>query len=70
VVGDVDLDEFSTGVSKDQESEEQVEGEGRDDEEVDGDNLADMCRRKVRHVEDRRSEGRRMYLATVSSATS
>jgi len=43
VVGDVDLDEFSPGVSKDQESEEQVEGEGRDDEEVDGHNLADMC---------------------------
>jgi hypothetical protein len=42
VVGDVDMDEFSTVVSKDQESEEQVEGEGRDDEEVDGDNLADM----------------------------
>src|SRR5438309_9090632 len=41
VVGDVDVDEFSTVVAKDQESEEQVEGEGRDDEEVDGDNLAD-----------------------------
>jgi hypothetical protein len=36
VVGDVDMDEFSTVVSKHQESEEQVEGEGRDDEEVDG----------------------------------
>src|SRR5437773_10121042 len=35
VVGDVDLDEFSTVVSKDQESEEQAAGEGRDDEEVD-----------------------------------
>jgi hypothetical protein len=43
VVSDVDMDEFSTGVSKDQESEEQVEGEGRDDEEVDGDNLAGIC---------------------------
>ena len=43
VVGDVDLDEFSTGMSKDQESEEQLEGEGGDDEEVDGDNLADVC---------------------------
>jgi len=41
VVGDVDVDEFSTVVAKDQESEEQVEGEGRDDEEVDGDNLVD-----------------------------
>jgi len=37
------MDEFSTIVSKDQESEEQVEGEGWVDEEVDGDNLADMC---------------------------
>src|SRR5437879_7670301 len=40
VVGDVDVDEFSTVVAKDQESEEQVEGEGRDDEEVDRDNVA------------------------------
>jgi len=39
VVGDVDMDEFSTVVSKDQESEEQLEGEGRDNEEVDGDNV-------------------------------
>jgi hypothetical protein len=43
VVGDVDLDEFSPGVSKDQESEEQLEGEGGDDEEVGSDNLADVC---------------------------
>src|SRR4030095_3468695 len=42
-VSDVYMDECATGVSKDQESEEQVEGKGRDDEEVDGDNLADMC---------------------------
>src|SRR3989449_11442470 len=42
VVGDVDMDQLSPVVSKDQESEEQVEGEGGDDEEVDGDNLADM----------------------------
>jgi len=41
--GDVDMGEFSTVVSKDQESEEQLEGEGRDNEEVDGDNVADMC---------------------------
>jgi hypothetical protein len=43
VVGGVDMDEFSTVVSKDQESEEQLEGEGGDDEEVDSDNLADVC---------------------------
>jgi len=42
VVGNVDMDQFSTVVSKDQESEEQVEGEGRDDEEIDGDNVANM----------------------------
>src|SRR2546425_5406721 len=42
VVGDVDMDEFSTVVSQDQEPEEQAEGEGGDDEEVDGDNVADM----------------------------
>src|SRR2546425_1530082 len=34
VIGDVEVDEFSTVVSKHQESEEQVKGEGRDDEEV------------------------------------
>ena len=46
VVGNVDVDEFATVVSKNQEAEEQVEGEGRDDEEVDGDNLADMLLKK------------------------
>src|SRR5215475_2453147 len=43
VVGGVDMDEFSPVVSKDQESEEQLEGEGGHDEEVDSDNLADVC---------------------------
>src|SRR5207245_7709040 len=42
VVGDGDLDEFSTVVSQDQEPEEQAKGEGGDDEEVDGDDVADM----------------------------
>jgi hypothetical protein len=42
VVGDVDMDEFSTVVSKDQEPEEQKEGERGDNEEVDGDNVANM----------------------------
>src|SRR4029434_9105198 len=46
VVGNVDVDEFATVVSENQEAEEQVEGEGRDDEEVDGDNLADMLLKK------------------------
>jgi hypothetical protein len=40
VVHNVDTDEVSTSVSKGQESEEQVKGEGGDGEEVDGDNLA------------------------------
>ena len=69
VVGGVDMDEFSTVVSKDQESEEQLEGEGGDNEEVDSDNLADVCLRKARHVEGGRGDGRRMYLVAVSSAT-
>src|SRR5437667_6341576 len=42
VVGDVEMDEFTTVVSKDQESEEQVEGEGGDNEEIDGNNVANM----------------------------
>jgi hypothetical protein len=46
VIGNVDMDEFATVVSKNQEAEEQLEGEGRDNEEVDGDNLADMCLKK------------------------
>src|SRR5262245_12816622 len=36
------MDEFPTVVSKDQEPEEQLEGEGGDDEKVDGDDLADV----------------------------
>jgi hypothetical protein len=36
------MDQFSTVVSKDQKSEEQAEGEGRDNEEIDGDNVANM----------------------------
>src|SRR4030095_9886111 len=46
VVGGGEVDEFSTVVSKDQESEEQLEGEGGHDEEVDSDNLADVCLKK------------------------
>jgi hypothetical protein len=42
VVGNVDMDEFSTMVSKNQEPEEQAEGERGDNEEVDGDNVTDM----------------------------
>src|SRR4029453_8129898 len=43
VVGDVDMHKFSAVVLKNQEPEEQAKGERGDHEEVDGDNLADMC---------------------------
>ena len=43
VGGGGDMDKFSTAVSKDQKSEEQPEAESGDDEEVDGNNLADVC---------------------------
>src|SRR5215470_3590257 len=43
VVGDVDMHEFSAVVSEKQEPEEQLEGEGGHNEEVDSDNLADVC---------------------------
>ena len=70
MVGDVDMDEFSTVVSKNQEPEEQMEGE-RGDNEKSTATISPICApRKVRHVEGGRGEGRRMYLATVSSATS
>src|SRR2546427_5134867 len=42
MVGDVDMDEFPTVVAKDQEPEEQAEGEGGDDEEVDSDDVTEM----------------------------
>src|SRR5215475_8154376 len=47
LVGGVDMDEFSPVVSKDQESEEQLEGEGGHDENVDSDNLADVCLQEI-----------------------
>ena len=43
MVGDVEVDEFTTLVTKDHEREQQAEGEGRDDEEVDGDDVSGMC---------------------------
>ena len=42
VAGDVDMDEFTTVVAKDQEPEQQAEGEGGDDEEVDSDDVTEM----------------------------
>jgi hypothetical protein len=68
VVGDVEMDGFTTVVSKDQESEEQVEGQGGDNEEIDGNNVANM-RVKEGAPRGGRGDGRRMYLATVSPAT-
>ena len=70
VVGDVDMDEFSTVVSKDQEPEEQMKGE-RGATKKSTATMSRICAsRKARHVADGRGEGRRMYLATVNSATS
>jgi hypothetical protein len=43
MLGDVEVDEFTAVVAKDDEGEQPAEGEGRDDEEVDGDDVAGMC---------------------------
>ncbi len=42
VVGDIDVQEFATVMAEDNEAKEQPEGEGRDDEEVDGHHLRDV----------------------------
>src|SRR2546426_5040230 len=64
VVGDVDMDEFSPVVAKDQEAEEQAEGEGGDDEEVDGDDVTymlvlrqNLVRLAREHLEIHRQDG-------------
>jgi hypothetical protein len=64
------MDEFSTVMSKDQEPEEQTEGKRGDNEKSTATTSRICASRKARHVADGRGEGRRMYLATVSSATS
>ena len=64
------LEEFSALVVKDHEPEEQAEGQGRDYEEADSGDLVAVRSRKDRHVGEGRGDGRRMYLAIVSSATS
>ena len=69
MIGEVEVEEFAAVVAKDDEDEEQAEGEGRDQEEVDSDDLSGMRGRKARHVGEGRGDVRRMYLATVSSAT-
>ncbi len=46
VVGDVDVNEFATIVAKHDEREEQTEREGRDDEEVDGNDVSGMSGQK------------------------
>jgi len=58
VVGGVDMDEFPTVVSKDQEPEEQLEGEGGDDEEVDGDNPSRRCAPRGRCATSRTAAAR------------
>ena len=57
MVGDVEMDEFSTVVSQDQEPEEPAEGEGGDDEEVEGDNITDV---RLKEGVPRRGGSRRM----------
>src|SRR5213083_2575112 len=42
VGGDVDMDEVAAIVAEDEEGKEQAEGEGRDHEEIDGGDLAEM----------------------------
>ena len=42
MVGDVEVDEFTALVAKDDEREQQAEGEGRDDEEGAGDDVGGM----------------------------
>ena len=42
VVGDIDMQEFAAVMAEDDEAKEQPEGEGRDDEEVDGHYLRDV----------------------------
>jgi len=68
VVGGVDMDEFSTVVSKDQESEEQLEGEGGTTKKSIA-TISPICvSRKALHVEEGSGGACRMYLATVSCA--
>ncbi len=42
VIGDVEVEEFAALVAEDDEDEEKAEGEGGDNEEVDGDELSGM----------------------------
>jgi hypothetical protein len=57
VVGDVDMDQFSTVVSKDQKSEEQAEGEGGTTKKSTA-TMSQICAsRTVRYVEDGAARG-------------
>jgi hypothetical protein len=69
VLGNIDAKEFAAVVAEDDEDKEQAEGEGGDNEEVDGDELSGM--RGEEGAPGRRGPRRHpgMYLATVSSAT-
>ena len=69
MVGDVEVEEFAPVVAEDDEDEEETKGEGGDDEEVDGDHLAEVSRQKGPHVGEGRGDVWHMYFATVSSAT-
>ena len=70
MVGDVEVNEFTAVMAKDHERAQQAEGEGRDPEEVDSDELSGVRGEEARHVGDGRGDRRGMSLAMVSSATS
>jgi hypothetical protein len=69
MIRDVEVEELATVMAEHDEGEEQAVGEGGDEEEVDGDDVVDVGFRKACHVGAWIGDDRRMYLATVSSAT-
>jgi hypothetical protein len=46
MIGDVEMEEFAPVMPKGDEDEEEMEGEGGDDEEVDGGHVAEVSRQK------------------------
>jgi hypothetical protein len=69
VVRNVDMEEFAAVVAEDDEDEQQAERQGRHEEEVDGNDVSDMRGEKCPPRRRGANGGRRMYFATVSSAT-
>ena len=58
---DVEVEEFAAVMAEDDEDEEQAKGEGRDEEEVDGDDLSGM-RGEKRAPRGRRPRRRPMHV--------